>query len=87
MDPDQLRSEIKRLIVAELRLPGRDPDSIDDDTPLFGGTLGLDSLDALQLAISLEERFGVRVPEGDEGRRIFRSVRCIAEHVGSVRSA
>ena len=85
MDPAELRSEIKRLIVAELQLAGREPESIDDDAPLFGGALGLDSLDALQLAISLEERFGVRVPEGDEGRSIFRSVRGIADYVGKVR--
>jgi acyl carrier protein len=82
----QLRSEIKRLIVGELHLAGRAPESIDDDAPLFGGELGLDSLDALQLAITIEERFGVRVPEGEEGRSIFRSVRGIAEFVAKVRS-
>jgi acyl carrier protein len=84
MDSAELRSEIKRLLVAELNLAGRNPDSIADDAPLFGGDLGLDSLDALQLAISIEERFGVRVPEGDEGRAIFRSVRGIAEFVSKV---
>lgn len=85
MDPAQLRSEIKRLIVSELNLAGRDPESIEDDAPLFGGTLGLDSLDALQLAMTLEEQFGVRVPEGDEARSIFRSVRGIAEFVAKAR--
>jgi len=85
MDPAELRSAIKRLIVAELHLPGRDPESIEDDAPLFGGALGLDSLDALQLAMTLEEQFDVRVPEGDEARAIFRSVRGIAEFVAKVR--
>jgi acyl carrier protein len=88
MDTARLKSEIKSLIVAELNLQGRDPSSIDDDAALFGdaaGGLGLDSLDALQLAIGIEERFGVRIPEGDEARPIFRSVSAIAEHLAAAR--
>ena len=55
MNAGELRSAIKRLLVTELNLKGRDPETIEDDGPLFGGGLGLDSLDALQLAISIEE--------------------------------
>jgi acyl carrier protein len=84
MSSPQLRAELKKLIVTELNLKHRDPESIEDDAPLFGGGLGLDSLDALQLAMSIEERFGVRIPEGDEARQIFRSVRTIADHVARV---
>jgi acyl carrier protein len=84
---EALRSQIKHLIVTELNLKGRDPESIDDDAPLFGAGLGLDSLDALQLAMSIEEKMGVRIPEGDEAREIFKSVRCIAEHVARARGA
>jgi acyl carrier protein len=87
MDVEQLRSELKRLIVRELNLKNRDPEAIDDDAPLFGGGLGLDSLDALQLAMSIEEQLGVRIPEGEEARAIFRSVRALAEYVAKVRSA
>ena len=87
MSSVQLRSEIKQLIVSELNLKGRDPATIEDDAPLFGAGLGLDSLDALQLAISIEEKLGVRIPEGDEARAIFASVRAIADHVTKVRSA
>jgi acyl carrier protein len=83
----QLRSEIKRLIVSELNLKGRDPATIEDDAPLFGTGLGLDSLDALQLAISIEEKLGVRIPEGDEARAVFASVRAIADHVTKARTA
>lgn len=85
----RLRSEIKALIVSELNLRGRDPESIEDDAALFGptaGGLGLDSLDALQLAMAIEERLGARIPEGDEARAIFESVRAIADHVAKVRS-
>jgi len=85
MEQAQLRREIKELIVSELKLSGRDPTSITDDAPLFGEGLGLDSLDALQLAMSIEERFGVRIPEGDSARAIFRSVSALADHVASHR--
>jgi len=85
MDDVQLRAELKRLIVTELHLPGREPETIEDDAPLFGDGLGLDSLDALQLAMSIEEKMGVTIPEGDEARAIFRSVRAIADHVAKVR--
>jgi acyl carrier protein len=87
MDRAQLRAEIKRLIVTELNLKGRDPDTIEDDAPLFGSGLGLDSLDALQLAMSIEEKLGVRIPEGEEAREIFRSVRTIAQFVAQARGA
>jgi acyl carrier protein len=87
MNGGELRSLIKGLLVTELNLKGRDPSTIEDDAPLFGGGLGLDSLDALQLAMTLEEKLGVRIPEGDEARAIFKSVRAIADHVAKVRSA
>ncbi|HEX8796402.1 MAG TPA: phosphopantetheine-binding protein [Polyangiaceae bacterium] len=80
-----LRAELKKLIVAELNLKGREPEAIEDDAPLFGTGLGLDSLDALQLAMVIEEKLGVRIPEGEEARAIFRSVRAIAEYVAKVR--
>ena len=86
MDSAKLKSEIKSLIVTELNLAGKDPASIDDDAPLFGDGLGLDSLDALQLAISIEEKFGVRIPEGDAARPIFRSVSALAAHVAAERA-
>lgn len=88
-DVGRLRAEIKELIVSELNLKGRGPETIEDDAALFGGVaggLGLDSLDALQLAMAIEEKLGVRIPEGDEARAIFKSVRAIADHVAKVQS-
>jgi len=83
MDLERLKSEIKRAMIEELDLRGRSEADIDDGAPLFGEGLGLDSLDALQLAVAIEERFSVVVPEGEEGRRIFASVAAIAEFVSS----
>ena len=87
MDLSALKLQIKELIVQELNLEGREPSTIEDDAPLFGAGLGLDSLDALQLAMSVEERFGVRIPEGDEARAIFASVAALAKHVAGAQAA
>lgn len=92
MERSDLIREIKGLLVSELKLAGKNPDAIEDDAPLFAdangkGGLGLDSLDALQIAMLIEERFGVRVPEGDEARPIFRSVASLAEFIGRERAA
>jgi acyl carrier protein len=83
MDPAALKSEIKRLIIEALDLRGKTEADIDDAGALFGDGLKLDSLDALQLAVALEERYGFEIPEGDEGRRVFASVNAIAEYVAS----
>lgn len=81
MNLAEVRQKLKELIVTELNLEGKSPDDIEDTAPLFGEGLGLDSLDALQLAMSIEEAFGVRIPEGDEARSIFASVEAIAAHI------
>ena len=81
MDRETLKLEIKKLIVEELDLRDRSAGDIQDDAPLFGEGLGLDSLDALQLAMAIEERFGVRIPEGESARPIFASVSALAEHI------
>lgn len=81
MDAADVRRQLKELMISELNLEGKTPADIDDAAPLFGAGLGLDSLDALQLAMSIEERFGVRIPEGDEARPIFASVNAIVDHI------
>lgn len=82
MQTSDLKSEIKNLLVSELNLAGKDPSAIDDDAPLFGqGGLGLDSLDALQIAMLVEEKFGVRIPDDDAARPIFKSVSTLADYI------
>jgi len=76
-----LKSRIKRALIEELDLRGKQEADIDDAAPLFGEGLGLDSLDALQLAMAIEERFGVKVPEGEEGRSVFASADAIAQFI------
>ena len=81
MDKSELVSEIREMVVTELDLRGRLGAELGDDEPLFGGRLGLDSLDALQLATALEERYKLRIPDGEDGRGIFTSVATIAAYV------
>jgi acyl carrier protein len=87
MESEDVRRELKQLMVTELNLEGKAPTDIDDAAPLFGEGLGLDSLDALQLAMSVEERFGVRIPEGDEARPIFASVNALVDHIVRAKAA
>ena len=83
MANEELKSEIKQLLIEELDIRDRSEADIVDDEPLFGEGLGLDSLDALQLAMAIEERFGVKVPEGEAARPVFASVTALAEHVAN----
>src|SRR5690606_30644256 len=87
MADDELKQKLKEIIISELNLEGKEPGDIDDAAPLFGEGLGLDSLDALQLAMAVEENFGVQVPEGDEARPIFASVNALAEHISKQSAA
>ena len=86
MDKAALVSEIKELIIRELNLEGKTPAELDEAAPLFGAGLGLDSLDALQLAMAIEEKYQVKLPEGDEVRPIFASVLSLADFVAQSKS-
>ncbi len=81
-----IRDKLKGVMISELNLEGKSPEDIDDDAPLFGEGLGLDSLDALQLAMAVEETFGVRVPEGDEARPVFASVNALVAYIEGAQS-
>ena len=79
---NELELELKKLIVEALMLDGVDPAGIDSRAPLFGEGLGLDSIDALELAIAVERRFGVKLVASDpRNREIFATVAALAEHV------
>jgi acyl carrier protein len=87
MDKAALSNEIKEIIVRELKLEGKTPADIDERAPLFGEGLGLDSLDALQLAMVIEEKYQVKIPDGGEERRIFSCVASIADFVAQSKAA
>jgi acyl carrier protein len=79
---EDLEREIKELIVESLKLEGVTPESIDAAAPLFGDGLGLDSIDALELAMALRKRFGVKFEASNAANReTFGSVRNLAAYV------
>jgi acyl carrier protein len=83
---EDLEREIKQLIIDTLNLEGKTADGIAAEAPLFGGGLGLDSIDALELALAIRKRYGVRTKADDaENRRIFASVHALAAHVAMQR--
>lgn len=76
--------ELARLIVENLNLENVDPASIDPAAPLFGGDLGLDSIDALELALAVSKRYGIQLrSDNPDNRRVFGSLRALAQHIGS----
>jgi len=79
------REELKKLIVETLNLDGITPDVIDDDAPLFGEELGLDSVDALELVVAIEKTYGVKIADTDEVRVAFQSVASLSEYVHRLR--
>jgi acyl carrier protein len=81
-------SELAALIVSALNLEGVNPADIDPEAPLFGAGLGLDSIDALELALEISKRYGVQLKAEDEdNKRIFASLRTLADHVAHKRVA
>ncbi|KRG71148.1 phosphopantetheine-binding protein [Pseudoxanthomonas dokdonensis] len=79
-----LEDEIKELIISSLSLEDVAPADIDPTAPLFVEGLGLDSIDALELGLALQKRYGVSLSaDSQETRRHFSSVRALAEFVAS----
>ena len=79
---EDLELDIKRLIVQSLNLEGVAPESIDSNAPLFVEGLGLDSIDALELGLALQKRYGVSLSaESEEVRAHFASVKALAAFV------
>jgi acyl carrier protein len=85
---ESLELELKQLIIESLALEDVEPEHIESGAALFVEGLGLDSIDALELAMALEERYGVRIGDDPElNRQIFASVRNLAAYVGENRVA
>ena len=83
-DLAELRVQIKRLIVDRLKLEVT-PEAIADDQPLFGEGLGLDSIDALELVLGIEQEFGVKVEDEEVGAQALSSVDSLAAFIAGKR--
>ena len=80
--------ELAELLVESLNLEGVEPASIDPEAALFNHGLGLDSIDALELALAIGKRYGFQLrSDNDDNRRIFASLRALSAHVQANRAA
>jgi len=78
---DKLMADLKIQIIEQLNLQDTKPGEIGDDQPLFVEGLGLDSIDALELIVLLQQQYKIRISNAEEGPKVFRSVRTIAEYI------
>ncbi len=81
-----LKQELKHLIVEKLNLHDVDPAEIKDDEPLFESGLGLDSIDALELVLSIEKKYGVKISSSEESRKALANIDTLAAFIGQHQS-
>ena len=75
-------TELATLLVESLNLEDVEPAAIDPEAPLFNAGLGLDSIDALELALAISKRYGFQLrSDNDQNRQIFASLRALTAHV------
>ena len=84
---DQLMADLKRQIIEALNLKHLKPEDIGDDQPLFVEGLGLDSIDALELIVLLQQQYHIKMANPQDGPQIFRSVKTIAEYIKTNQTA
>ena len=74
-------ADLKKQIVEQLNLKDLKPEDIGDDQPLFVEGLGLDSIDALELIVLLQQEYKIKLANAEEGQTVFRSVRTMAQYI------
>ena len=78
---DELRRELKELVVVNLALENITPEEIGDDEILFGEGLGLDSLDAVEIVVLIQRNYGLEIIDEEQAREIFQSIDTLARWV------
>lgn len=78
---EELIEKLKKEIIEVLNLEDIEPEDIDADDPLFNEGLGLDSIDALELIVLLEKNYGIKIEDPRDGRKIFFSIKTMAEYI------
>jgi acyl carrier protein len=77
----ELMQNLKVQIVDQLNLKDIKPEDIGDEQPLFVEGLGLDSIDALELIVLLQQHYGIKLTKAEEGPEVFRSVASMAKYI------
>ena len=84
---EELILEVKNDIIEALNLEDMKPEDLENDAPLFGADgLGLDSIDALELIMVLEKKYGIKLKDPKEGKNVFKTVRVMAEYIQANRT-
>lgn len=83
----ELKQQVKEMIIQRLKLEGMTPDDIDDAAPLFGDGLGLDSIDALELVLAIEQTFSVKIEDEASGMKAFRNVESLVSFIAEKKPA
>ncbi|RYE24885.1 MAG: acyl carrier protein [Sphingobacteriales bacterium] len=78
---EDLKLTLKQQIIEALNLQGMKPQDIDDNAPLFGEGLGLDSIDSLELMVLMERNYGIKIEDAREGRKVLESVQSMADYI------
>jgi acyl carrier protein len=78
---DQLVLDLKKELIERLNLEGMTPDELDENMPLFGEGLGLDSIDALEIIVLLDKNYQIKITDPKDGKKIFHSIRTIADYI------
>lgn len=83
---EELILEVKQEIIEALNLEDITPEEIDNDAPLFGSGLGLDSIDALELIVLIERKYGIKLKDPSKGKEVFQSVNVMAKYIAENRT-
>ena len=79
---EDLVLELKNEIIEALNLEDMTPEDLDEDAPLFGADgLGLDSIDALELIVLLERKYGIKLKDPNKGKEVFKSINVMAKFI------
>lgn len=78
---DKLKYKLKEQIIERLHLKDLKPEDIGDDQPLFVEGIGLDSIDALELIVLLQQEYNIKLSNAEDGPRVFHSIKTIAEYI------
>ena len=81
MENTELKQQLKKLIIEHLNLTDLKPEDIKDDEELFGGGLGLDSIDSLELIVLLNREYGITIKDPKEGRKVLIDVNTMVDYI------
>ncbi|HEY5371485.1 MAG TPA: phosphopantetheine-binding protein [Hanamia sp.] len=86
MEIQELKQELKKQIIEFLNLTPLTPEEINDEEPLFGDGLGLDSIDSLELIVLLKKEYGITIQDPKEGRKILVNINTMIDYIVQYRT-